>query len=106
MTKVDFKEIYDQAETVSKMDSGFIKYLKKSLNQLNKHNKPTNSINSTNPTNSTNPINSTNSEPNKLNKLQKTRMPKFSKALDKYKKERNLTSTQILNLEDTQVAEE
>lgn len=33
-------------------------------------------------------------------------MPKFSKALDKYKKERNLTSTQILNLEDTQVAEE
>ena len=36
ITKEDFKKIYDQAETVSKMDSGFIKYLKTSLNKPNK----------------------------------------------------------------------
>ena len=33
-------------------------------------------------------------------------MPKYSKALDKYKKEKNLTSTQILNLEDAELSEQ
>jgi hypothetical protein len=30
----DFKKIYDQAEIVSKMNSGFIKYLQLQLNKL------------------------------------------------------------------------
>lgn len=30
----DFEKIYNQAEIVSKMDSGFIKYLKSQLNEL------------------------------------------------------------------------
>jgi four helix bundle protein len=32
----DFEKIYNQAEIVSKMDSGFIKYLKSQLKQPNK----------------------------------------------------------------------
>ena len=37
ITQKTFEEIYNQAEKISKMDSGFIKYLK---SQLNKPNKP------------------------------------------------------------------
>ena len=54
ITKDDFGRIYDQAEIVSKLDSGFIKYLNSTYenrpkpSQLNKLNKP--------------------NEPNKLNK--------------------------------------
>ena len=33
ITKKDFNKIYEQAETVSKMDSGFIKYLRSQLNK-------------------------------------------------------------------------
>jgi four helix bundle protein len=33
ITKKDFDRIYEQAETVSKMDSGFIKYLRSQLNK-------------------------------------------------------------------------
>ena len=46
ITKEDFEKIYSQAETVSKIDSGFIKYLKSKLKQpkkpkqLNKPKKP------------------------------------------------------------------
>jgi hypothetical protein len=36
ITENDFEKIYDQAEIVSKMDSGFIKYLSSQLKQLNK----------------------------------------------------------------------
>jgi four helix bundle protein len=36
ITQDDFERIYDQAEIVSKMDSGFIKYLSSQLKQLNK----------------------------------------------------------------------
>ncbi len=36
VTQNDFEEIYNQAEIVSKMDSGFIKYLTSQLKQLNK----------------------------------------------------------------------
>jgi hypothetical protein len=32
----DFEKIYNQADVVSKLDSGFIKYLNSQLNQLNK----------------------------------------------------------------------
>ncbi len=32
----DFEKVYDQAEIVSKLDSGFIKYLDSQLNRLNK----------------------------------------------------------------------
>jgi len=32
----DFNRVYDQAEVVSKLDSGFIKYLNSQLNKLNK----------------------------------------------------------------------
>jgi len=32
----DFEKIYTQAEKISKMDSGFIKYLNSQLKQLNK----------------------------------------------------------------------
>ena len=38
--KNDFSKIYDQAEIVSRMDSGFIKYLKSQLNKPNKRKKP------------------------------------------------------------------
>ena len=37
ITQKTFEEIYNQAEKISKMDSGFIKYIK---SQLNKPNKP------------------------------------------------------------------
>jgi four helix bundle protein len=40
----NFEQIYNQAETVSKLNSGFIKYLR---SQPNKPNKPDNSINPT-----------------------------------------------------------
>ncbi len=40
ITKETFQQIYDQAEVVSKLNSGFIKYLKSQLNKLNKLNKP------------------------------------------------------------------
>jgi len=33
----DFNRVYDQAEIVSKLDSGFIKYLNSRPKQLNKH---------------------------------------------------------------------
>jgi len=36
----DFEKIYNQAEIVSKMDSGFIKYLQSQLNKPKKHNEP------------------------------------------------------------------
>lgn len=36
IAKETFEQIYDQAETVSKMDSAFIKYLNSQLNKLNK----------------------------------------------------------------------
>lgn len=36
----DFDRIYNQAEKVSKMDSGFIKYLNSQLNKPNKPNEP------------------------------------------------------------------
>jgi four helix bundle protein len=36
----DFEKIYNQAEIVSKMDSGFIKYLKSQLKQPNKPKQP------------------------------------------------------------------
>ena len=36
----DFEKIYNQAEMVSKMDSGFIKYLKSQLKQPNKPKQP------------------------------------------------------------------
>jgi four helix bundle protein len=36
ITKETFQQIYDQAEVVSKLNSGFIKYLKSQLNKLNK----------------------------------------------------------------------
>ena len=36
ITQDDFEKIYNQAEIVSKMDSGFIKYLNSQLKQLNK----------------------------------------------------------------------
>jgi NADH:ubiquinone oxidoreductase subunit len=35
-----FEKIYNQAEKVSKLNSGFIKYLKTTLNKPNKLNKP------------------------------------------------------------------
>ena len=40
ITKEIFQQIYDQAEIVSKLNSGFIKYLKSQLKQPNKPNKP------------------------------------------------------------------
>jgi len=40
ITKQVFHKIYKQAEKVSKMDSGFIKYLRSQLNKPNKPNKP------------------------------------------------------------------
>jgi len=36
ITQEDFQKIYDQAEIVSRMDSGFIKYLNSQLKQPNK----------------------------------------------------------------------
>ena len=36
----DFNKVYDQAEIVSKLDSGFIKYLNSQLNQPNKPKQP------------------------------------------------------------------
>jgi four helix bundle protein len=36
ITEEDFQKIYEQAEIVSKKDSGFIKYLDSQLKQLNK----------------------------------------------------------------------
>ena len=36
MTKETFEKIYAQAEAVSKLDSGFIKYLRSQLNKSNK----------------------------------------------------------------------
>ena len=36
ITRDDFDKVYNQAEVVSKMDSGFIKYLDSQLKQLNK----------------------------------------------------------------------
>jgi len=38
LSKEDFGKIYDQAEIVSRMDSGFIKYLKSQLKKPNKLN--------------------------------------------------------------------
>ena len=66
ITKETFQQIYDQAEIVSKLNSGFIKYLKSQLNKLKKPNKLKNS---TNPMNSTNPTNSTNPKPMNLKKV-------------------------------------
>lgn len=43
LSEEDFSKIYDQAEIVSRMDSGFIKYLQSQLkkpNKLNKFNEP------------------------------------------------------------------
>jgi len=40
ITQKTFEEIYNQAEKISKMESGFIKYLKSQLNKPNKPNKP------------------------------------------------------------------
>ena len=40
ITKDDFEKIYNQAEIVSKMDSGFIKYLQSQLNKPNKLKQP------------------------------------------------------------------
>jgi len=40
ISKEVFEKIYKQAEKVSKMDSGFIKYLRSQLNKLNKPKKP------------------------------------------------------------------
>lgn len=40
ITEEDFNKIYEQAEIVSKMDSGFIKYLNSQLKQPNMPNKP------------------------------------------------------------------
>ena len=45
ITKEIFEKIYNQAETVSKMDSGFIKYLNSQLSQPKKSNKPNNPTN-------------------------------------------------------------
>lgn len=39
ISREDFEKIYNQAEIVSKMDSGFIKYLQSQLNQLKQPNK-------------------------------------------------------------------
>lgn len=39
ISKENFNRIYEQAEVVSKMDSGFIKYLNSQLKQFNKPNK-------------------------------------------------------------------
>ena len=36
ISEYDFEKIYQQAEKVAKMDSGFIKYLKSNLNEPNK----------------------------------------------------------------------
>ena len=40
ITKETFQQIYDQAEVVSKLNSGFIKYLKSQLKQPKQPNKP------------------------------------------------------------------
>jgi four helix bundle protein len=40
MNQDDFERIYNQADVVSKMDSGFIKYLNSQLKQLNKPKEP------------------------------------------------------------------
>ena len=40
ITQEDFERIYNQAEVVSKLDSGFIKYLQSQLNKLKQPNKP------------------------------------------------------------------
>ncbi|MDY6973305.1 MAG: four helix bundle protein [Thermodesulfobacteriota bacterium] len=40
ITQEEFEEIYAQAETVSRLDSGFIKYLTSQLNKPKQPNKP------------------------------------------------------------------
>ncbi|RJQ80693.1 MAG: four helix bundle protein [Desulfobacteraceae bacterium] len=53
ITPQQFEQVYNQAETVSKLTSGFIKYLNGRKTQ--QPNNPTNSTNSTNPTTPTAP---------------------------------------------------
>jgi four helix bundle protein len=40
ITKETFRQVYDQVEVVSKLNSGFIKYLRSQFNKPNKPNKP------------------------------------------------------------------
>ncbi|OQX91802.1 MAG: hypothetical protein B6D58_06170 [candidate division Zixibacteria bacterium 4484_95] len=56
ISKETFEQIFNQAETVSKLDSGFIKYLQSQPNKLNKLNK--------------------HKSPNKLNKPKQLKQPK------------------------------